>query len=95
MAKDFELKFIKKNWAAQNKAIVDTDGVKRMSKVADACNTGLESDIDGYLVSVEGDQPLTKRDYRATVITATGEAMRDNAKHNTLVKNFYLAGGDR
>lgn len=74
------------------KNIIATEGVSRMKRVADACNAqdGLE---DGYRVSVEGSKPLRKHDYRATVITATAQAMRKNAKNNTLVQNFHQAGG--
>ena len=47
----------------------------------------------GFMVSTEGDEPLTKRDYRATVITASAAAMRLNAKHNTLLQHFNEAAG--
>ncbi|SHU53969.1 hypothetical protein [Mycobacteroides abscessus] len=74
------------------KTVVEVDGVPRMKRVAKACND--EARItDGYRVSVEGDEKLTKADYRATVITATTQAMRNNAKHNTLVRNLPKAGG--
>lgn len=66
----------------------------RMKRVADACNeqAGLE---DGYRLGDEGDGPqLEKHDLRMTVITATAEAMVDNAKTNRLVANFHLAGGE-
>lgn len=82
----------KAGWQALARQIIDTEGVRRMRQVADGCNNSLER--DGYLVSVEGDDPLTQRDYRATVITATGEAQADNAKNNTLLSNFYRAEGD-
>ncbi len=71
--------------------LVDTAGVDRMERVADACNAQI--DTDGYKVSTEGDQPLTKHSYRATVITADAEAMRDNMKNNTLINNLHHAGG--
>lgn len=82
----------KAGWQELARQIIETEGVARMRRVADACNQGLSK--DGFLVSVEGDNPLDKRDYRATVITATAEAKAKNAKHNTLVNNFYRAGGD-
>lgn len=85
------LKFNKRGWQEVVREVIDTDGVDRMQRVADASNAHLQS--DGYKVSTEGDQPLDKRDYRATVITTTPEAMRDNAKRNTLIKNLPLAGG--
>lgn len=71
--------------------MIDTAGVERMERVADACNAHIGT--DGYKVSTEGDQPLTKRSYRATVITADAEAMRDNMKNNTLINNLHRAGG--
>jgi len=78
-------------WDAIVKEVVSTKGVEAMTRVADASNASAGID-DGYRVSVDGGKPLEKHDYRATVITATGEAMRDNAKNNTLVNNFHLAG---
>lgn len=74
------------------KRFIATEGVARMQRVANACNAqaGLK---DGYRVSIEGSNPLIKHDFRATVITATAAAIRDNAKNNTLVKNFHLASG--
>ena len=66
-----------------------------MQAVADACNNALDDEwAGGYKVSTEGDKPLTKRDYRATCITANWGAIVDNARNGTLVKNFYLAGAD-
>lgn len=93
MAKDYELTFNIPAWNAMIKDIVNTDGIARMRRVANGCNAQIEGE-DGYLVSTEGDEPLSKHSYRATVITANAEAMRDNAKHNTLVHNFSKAGGD-
>lgn len=90
---DFELTFNKKGWQEIAKHVIETEGVARMKRVADAANSGLE-DPDGYQVSTEGDDPLDKRDFRATVITTTPEAMRDNQKHNTLIQNLHRAGGE-
>jgi len=75
--------------------IVDEECVPRMQRVADACNAGLSLSAGekGYMVSTEGDKPLTKHSYRATCITAGAEAILDNAANNTLIKNFHLAGG--
>lgn len=85
-------KINKKRLSALIAKAVDTEGVARMQRVADACNAGI--DTDGYKVSTEGDKPLSKHSYRATVITADAEAMRDNLRHNTLIHNLYLAGGN-
>lgn len=65
---------------------IDKIAVPHMQDVADRCNDHIDS--DGYMVSVEGDDPLDKRDYRATVITADAKAMMDNAKHDRLVNEF-------
>ena len=73
------------------KHVIDTEGVSRMQRVADACNTELGS--DGYKVSVEGENPLSKRDYRATVITANSEAIVYDRKHDALIRNFGVAEG--
>jgi len=91
MAKS-KITFNKAAWNALAKEVVETEGVRRMKRVADACNGNVEE--DGYKVSVEGDEPLNKRDYRATVITSDYESMRDNAEHNRLVSEFHQAGGD-
>jgi hypothetical protein len=75
--------------------VVDSECVPRMARVAAACNAGLELDEGqkGYMISVEGDEPLTKHSYRATCITAGAAAIIDNAHNNTLVQNFHVAGG--
>lgn len=87
------VRFNKAGWNQIVKDVIDTEGVRRMKRVADAANQNLDGP-DGYLVSTEGDEPLTQRDYTATVITASAEAQRDNAKRNTLVQNLHRAGGD-
>ncbi|QRY51732.1 hypothetical protein [Mycolicibacterium septicum] len=84
MAKQFSL-----NRKAINTIIteaIDKVAVPRMQEVADRCNNHIDS--EGYMVSVEGDDPLDKRDYRATVITADAKAMMDNARHDRLVTEF-------
>lgn len=85
MAKQFKVN--RKALNAITKQVIDTVGVERMQKVADACNADL-GEPDGYLVSIEGDDPLDKRDYRATVITASAHAIRHDRKHDTLLRNF-------
>lgn len=89
MAQQFRLN--RKALNALTKEIIDTYGVERMQRVADACNSdaGLE---DGFRVSVEGDDPLDKRDYRATVITATAEAIHYDRKHDALLHHFGEVG---
>jgi hypothetical protein len=79
-------------WDELVRHVIKTEGEPRMQRVADACNADLGE--EGYMMSSNGDEPLTKRDFRATVITANAHAMRDNAKNNTLIHNFHLAGGD-
>lgn len=56
---------------------VKADLKRRADNIAAACG-------DGYVAnSGEG-----KTRSRASVVTATGKAMRDNAKNNTLVRNL-------
>ncbi|MCG7610345.1 hypothetical protein [Mycobacterium sp. CnD-18-1] len=85
------IKFHSEGWDAIAQHVVETEGVDRMRRVADAGNSHL--DREGYKVSVEGNRKLQKRDYRATVITATDDAKYDNAKNNRLVSEFHRAGG--
>jgi len=82
-----------KGWEQIAKMVVETEITNRMRVVADASNTaaGLQ---DGYRLGSEGSGPhLVKGDFRQTVITATAEAMIDNATNNTLERNFFLATG--
>lgn len=78
-------------WDQLIKQIIDSNGVQRMTRVRDACRA--QSGIEGYMLSIEGDNPLRQRDDRVTVITATWEAIEDNAAHDRLLQNFYLAEG--
>lgn len=80
-------------WDEMVKRIAEDELVKRMQRVADACNAqaGLEN---GYRVGIEGDDTLEKHDRRMTVITATAEAIAAEHKHNFLIQNFHLAGGE-
>lgn len=65
-------------------------GLPAMHRVAAAANSA-DGLTDGYRASDEGPGALRKSSFRATVITATAEAMAKNAKNNTLVNNFHLA----
>jgi len=81
------------------KQVIETDGVQRMDRVAKACDaeagiTGTEAIESGFMVSIEGEDSLKKRDYRVTVIAANAQAIRHDRKHDTLLRNFHLAGGD-
>jgi len=80
-------------WQEIAKMVVETEITRRMRAVADAANAaaGLQ---DGYRLGSEGPGPhLVKDDFRQTVITATAEAMIDNATNNTLERNFHLVTG--
>ncbi len=92
MAKAGSFKLNRKAMNSLVKEIIDTEGVARMQKVADKCNADAGTE-NGFMVSVEGDDPLDKRDYRATVITATAKAITYDRKHDVLLKNFGLAEG--
>lgn len=93
-----KLKFNKAGWNQIVKQVIETEGLDRMQRVAEACNLELvehdHDDAEGFRLSTEGDDKLDPSDYRATVITATAPAMAHNARHNTLVNHFHLAGGD-
>jgi hypothetical protein len=81
-------------WDDLVRGIIRTDGARRMETVAAACNAadGLE---DGYRAGTQGSgEQLTRRDLRATAITATYDAILSNAKNNTLIKNLHIAGGE-
>lgn len=87
------LKINKRGFDEIVKHVIETEGVARMQKVAQAANAADGTGPDGYMASVEGGNPLQKRDYRATAIAVSRHARRANAKRNTLVNNFHLAGG--
>lgn len=78
-------------WDQTLKSIVNNHLSPGAEAIADACND--DSGVpDGYRAGTEGDpkKQLKKRSYRATVITATEDAMKDNAVNNRLVNNFHL-----
>lgn len=79
-------------WNQIVREVIDSTGVPAMQRVADACNQDSGLGDGGYMVSVEGSNPLQERDYRATVITVSDAAKADNAKNNRLIGNFYQAG---
>jgi hypothetical protein len=83
-------------WQVMLAGIVNTEGHRRMTRVADACNEEAGLGDDGYKVGVEGNpsKTLKEDDFRATVITSTTAAIHDNAVNNRLVQNFHLAGGE-
>jgi hypothetical protein len=92
-----------KAWDDIAKAVVTEKCVPMCQRIADASNKAMaervpEVDPDrpgvnepGYIVGVEGGKPLKKHDYRSTVMTATNQAMVDNAEHNTLIQNMQEA----
>lgn len=64
---------------------------KWAAKVAATANR--MSGTDGYKVSSLAGRRKPQGRWRTTVITATAEAMLDNAKNNTLVKALYSTTG--
>lgn len=102
-----KIEFNMAGWDELVRNIVDERLVPKALEVASACNAGLRADRRGsgpvlddpggddeYVagtVSIDGGDALTQHDYRATVITRTWEAMRDNAMHNRLTQNFHIA----
>lgn len=102
------IEFNMPGWNAVVHKVVDERLVPKALEVAEACNADLRVDergsgqivaepaSDEYVagtVSIDGGDALTKADYRATVITRTRRAMRDNAIHNRLTRNFHIAEG--
>jgi hypothetical protein len=104
MARSGEIEWNEGNLDEMLKGIVSNVLVPRCQAVADASNEQSAASDDhqpdttddekrGYRVGTEGEKPLRKHDYHATVITATVPAMADNARHNRMVENFHLAEG--
>lgn len=83
------VKHNEKAWKALKEDVLQTDGVRRMRRVAAAANAA-DGLTDGYMVSVDGDDKLRDRD-KVTVITATAKAMAKNEKHDTLRRAFNAA----
>lgn len=91
MAKN-SVRFHDKGWDEVVDHVIENEGVPRMQRVADAANEHL--DRPGYKVSTEGGKRLQKHSFRATVITATEDAMYDNQKNGRLIAEFHRAGGE-
>jgi hypothetical protein len=95
------IEFNQEHWDELVKQVVTNECVPRMDRLAGVCNSSLRGrdrpfNPVGYVVDVKvpGGKTLEDHDYRATCITATTQAMADNAENNTLVMNFHQAGGD-
>ena len=82
-----QVRMNRKGWDQLIKQVVDERLEPAAQAIAADCNSaaGIE---DGYRAGTEGELSLRVRDYRATVITATWEAIRDNAKHNRLINGL-------
>jgi hypothetical protein len=104
MARSGEVEWNENNLDAMLRGVVNLVLVPRAQAIADACNEQSAASSDhgerttdeekrGYRAGTEGEKPLRKHDYRATVITATNAAAADNARHNRMVENFHLAEG--
>lgn len=98
-----EIEWNDQAWDDIARLAIEKVAVPRCQAIADACNRDLESrghpshkegDPPGYIVGVEGGKPLTRHDYRSTVITKTNDAMLDNAQNNTLLRNLNAGEGD-
>jgi hypothetical protein len=92
MAITGKVRINQKGWDTVVKQIVDEYLVPAAEAIASQCNS--EAGItDGYRAGTEGAQSwltLKRHDYRATVITATPQAMADNAKHQRLINNLTI-----
>lgn len=79
----------RKGWDQLVKQVVDSKLVPAAEAIAADCNQAAGI-TDGYRAGTEGELSLRVRDYRATVITATHEAIRDNARHDRLINNLSI-----
>lgn len=101
-----KIEFNMAGWNQVVHKVIDERMVPNALEIAAACNAEMraaergdgpvvaEPAEDEYVagtVSVDGGDALQQKDYRATVITRTRRAMRDNAIHQRLVNNLYLA----
>lgn len=91
-----QLTFEKTAWSVMVADIVGTEGYKRVSAIADACNAEAGLGDAGYIAGTEGNpsKTLQEDDFRATVITASEAAKIDNAANNRLVRNMHHGGGE-
>lgn len=80
-------------WNEIVKSVVRQRLVPAAEDIASRCNSaaGIK---DGYLAGTEGsgEKQLKRRTWRATVIAANWEAVRDNAKHDRLISNMNIGG---
>jgi hypothetical protein len=94
--KDGQLKFEKTAWSVMVADINGTEGHRRATAIADACNAEAGLGDGGYVVGTEGNpsKVLREDDFRATVITSTEAAMHDNAVNNRLIQNLSAGAGE-
>lgn len=98
MANENRLEFNEAAWDSMLQNVVDLWAEPRAEMIATAANASVHGDPPPagkrhYMVGTEGSDPLHNGDYRATVIAVTNQAKADNARNNTLVRNFHLGGG--
>lgn len=79
-------------WNEVVKTIVKQRLAPAAEDIAARCNSAAGIS-DGYQAGTEGagEKQLKRRTWRATVITANWEAVRDNAKHDRLIGNLNVS----